>query len=128
MGKNRVEGLGLRMEKVRNKVMEQETKEGQWSERVRRRVRLCWGVLALGLILGVVGILVKHWPRVERGAEEMIKRADEIGNIPQVREITTSHNGNESMTTAELKIEAVGVGREHDEDRQNRVFRILDEL
>jgi len=66
----KVETLGQRMEAVRTRVKEQERKEGEWVERVRRRVRWCWGFAGGLLLLFVIVGVVRHWPRVERGIEK----------------------------------------------------------
>lgn len=44
-GVGKAEVLGERMERVRERVKEGERKEGEWVERMRRRVRWCWGVV-----------------------------------------------------------------------------------
>lgn len=124
-GKKRVEGLGARMEKVRTKVREQETKEGQWSERVRKRVRVCWGVLAVGLILVIVGVVVRHWPKVEKGLEAV----DMVGNgALGVDEITGWWVGNSSGLGKTMKVGAKEDGKVEEGKSEERVLRMLDEL
>ena len=125
-GKRRVEGLGGRMEKVRNKIREHETREGEWSGRVRRRVRFCWGVLALGLVLGLIGLVVRHWPSVETGTAsvESYENASGVHEITELRD----RNGSDLKSMA-----GVEVGAEEDNKSKNggsheRVLKILDEL
>lgn len=127
-GKRRVEGLGARMEKVRNKIREQETREGEWSGRIRRRVRLCWGLLALGLVLGLIGLVVRHWPSVETGIESV--EAYGAGSASVVHDITELRDGNDSALGG---MAGSGVDAEEDNRSKNggsheRVLRILDEL
>lgn len=69
-GVAKVEMLGQRMEAVRERVKEQERKEGEWVERVRRRVRWCWGVASGLMLLCVIVGVVRRWPRVEREMEK----------------------------------------------------------
>lgn len=72
-GVKRVEILGERMEKVRERVRELEVREGEWVERIRRRVRWCWGVAGSLLLLAVAVALARHWPRVEKGEALAVK-------------------------------------------------------
>lgn len=65
----KAELLGQRMENVREKVREQERREGEWVGRVRRRVRWCWGAAGVFLMVCVGVMVVRHWPKVERGME-----------------------------------------------------------
>ncbi len=69
-GVAKVEMLGQRMEAVRERVKEQERKEGEWVERARRRVRWCWGVASGLMLLCVIVGVVRRWPRVEREMEK----------------------------------------------------------
>ena len=122
------------MEKVRKKVREQERREGESNERVRRRVRMCWGVLATALVLGIVGVVVQHWPRLEReveGAEVVVgglagrtgKMLGEAGAEGGVME------GKESNGTVEKAgVEVLGAGAAKRVEDSDRVLRMLDEL
>lgn len=133
-GKSRVESLGQRMEVVRKKIREQERREGETNERVRRRVRVCWGMLATALVLAVVGVVVQHWPRMGReveSAEVVVGRfASRTGEI--LGETGTDGGVMEGKRNNET-VEKVGVGvvdagaakRVEDHDR---VLRMLDEL
>ena len=117
-GKRRVEGLGARMEKVRNKIREQETREGEWSGRIRRRVRFCWGLLALSLVLGLIGLVVRHWPSVETGIASM----EPYGAVGQ----DGSGSGLESMK--ELEVDAKEDNKSKERASHERVLKLLDEL
>ena len=127
-GKRRVEGLGARMEKVRSKIREQEMREGEWSEKVRRRVRFCWAVLALGLVLGLVGILVRHWPSVETAVAGV--ESSGAGNAGAVHDITERRAGNRSgiESMAGLEVDAEENRKGKDRGSHERVLKILDEL
>ena len=123
-GKKRVEGLAARTEKVKTKVREQETREGEWSVRVRRRVRACWGALAVSLVLVIVGAIVRHWPRAENRTEGVDMLFNKSCSVLEVDGSTSWRVGRGN-----------GVGKVPEEDRkdrgvdsQERVLRLLDEL
>ena len=67
-GRRGVEVLGERLEKVRGKVEECERLEGEWRDKMRRRVRWLWGCSCTVLGFFVVLLFIRHWPR----AKEMV--------------------------------------------------------
>lgn len=133
-GKSRVESLGHRMEKVKKKVREQERRDGESNERVRRRLRVCWGVLATAVVLGVVGVVVQHWPRVGREVEsaEVVvgglagRTGEKLGEMGVEGRVT---EGRESNGTVEkVGVGVVGAGAAKRVEDSDRVLRMLDEL
>ena len=133
-GKSRVESLGHRMEQVRKKVREQERRDGESNERVRRRVRMCWGMLATALVLGVVGVVFQHWPRVGReveSAEVAVGRfAGRTGEMfGEIRAEGGVMEETKSNATAEkVGVGVVGAGAAKRVEDSDRVMRMLDEL
>lgn len=133
-GVAKAEMLGQRMEAVRARVKDQERKEGQWVERVRRRVRWCWGVAGGLLLLSVVVGVMRQWPRVEREmykGEQVMERfanktiegleGEAVGDVigmPAMRQ----RNG----VGGSSKIEPGGTRKGKETDHP--VLRMLDEL
>lgn len=54
--------LGSRLEGVRKKVQKEERREKEGEERVRRRLRILWSVLGVGLVLFLILGAVRCWP------------------------------------------------------------------
>lgn len=141
-GVAKVEMLGQRMEAVRERVKEQERKEGEWVERVRRRVRWCWGVAGGLLLLCVVVGVLRHWPRVERGLEVGEQVVERFANKTieglegEVVGEVVGEAGRDAMGTSTMRrsngiggssqIEPGGTRRGKETDHP--VLRMLDEL
>lgn len=108
------------MERVRERVREQERREGEWSGRVRRRVRLCWGVLAVGLAVVILSGLVRHWPRA--GHDGFVELVPERAvDVPME---AVDVNGTDNVRIVNVREDRDGDREEHGE----RVMRMLDEL
>lgn len=61
-GRERVKGLGERLEAVRCKVERSGEREREVRMAVGRRVRMLWGVLGVWGVLVLVGLSVRCWP------------------------------------------------------------------
>lgn len=128
-GVTKVEKLGQRMEAVRERVKEQERKEGEWVERVRRRVRWCWGIAGGLLLLCVVVGIMRQWPRVEGGMEQAEQAAESFVNR------TIEAAVEDAMGAATMRRNGIGGSSkiEPGEMRKGKetdhpVLRMLDEL
>lgn len=77
-GRRRVGELGDRLDGVRKRVEKSEKGEREWQERVRRRLRVLWGVFGSLLGIFVVLLVLRCWPR-ERGDGIMPITRNQIG-------------------------------------------------
>lgn len=133
-GVAKAEMLGQRMEAVRERVKDQERKEGQWVERVRRRVRWCWGVAGGLLLLCLVVGVMRQWPRMEREmykGEQVVerfanKRIDGLEREAVGDAVGMSGMRQRNDVRGSSKIEPGGTRKGKETDHP--VLRMLDEL
>ena len=77
-GKQYVEALGARLERVKSKVEGYERTEEEWRDRVSRRLRMLWGCIGTILCLFVVFVIIRHWPKARDGVLPPVAR---FGNL-----------------------------------------------
>ena len=77
-GSQQVEALGARLECVKEKVEGFEQMEGEWRDRVSRRLRMLWGCVGTILCLFVALVVVRHWPGV---GNELLPPVARFGNM-----------------------------------------------
>ncbi|KAL6720766.1 hypothetical protein ACLMJK_002691 [Lecanora helva] len=120
-GREKVQGLGERLEVVRGKVEGAAERDREGRRRVGRRLRVLWCMLGVfgGLVL--VGMVVRHWPRVgvETGEGEVVERGGDVLNADRKgrdwggRDSRSSSGSSVQMTEAQT---------------QDPILRLFDEL
>lgn len=62
VGRQRVEELGKRLEKVRSEIDRWERRESEWQSRVSRRLRIFWTIAGSALLVLVLALVLQNWP------------------------------------------------------------------
>lgn len=61
-GRQRVEELGKRLEKVRCDIDRWERRESEWQSRISRRLRIFWTIVGSALLVLVLALVLQNWP------------------------------------------------------------------
>ncbi|KAJ5772795.1 hypothetical protein N7457_007691 [Penicillium paradoxum] len=70
-GRQRVEELGKRLERVRHEIDSWEQRETEWQTRTSRRLRIFWGIVTSAVLVLVLALVLQNWPRLRSPRAEM---------------------------------------------------------